>query len=137
MSLVGTICHQPFCQFYSGHCMALNAADRFRKLKDHTFTDLPAGWPGCFRGNTYERDILKSYLTDNGISFDACYADCLDGFLKGDFKIAPGGGRMVNPGGLTPESNACRECVSILFGELVYDYRKAIPRDKLPGTICV
>lgn len=49
------ICQRYFCQFYGGNCRSANAPQRFRKLKEHEFAQLPIIWPGCFRGNTYER----------------------------------------------------------------------------------
>ena len=87
--------------------------------------------------------VLQSYLVDNGIPATDCYLECIRKFLDGEYNVGANaaagaaGNRLpaVDRAALRMDSNACSDCATRLFCELVYDYRKAIPNDRLPGAL--
>jgi E3 ubiquitin-protein ligase CHFR len=75
--------------------------------------------------NEHESQILRDYLTDKGISREAMWKTCMDKLESGAFKS------LAYPPA-EAGSPSCRMCARRVLGDLVYQFRTAIPTKDLP-----
>jgi len=117
------VCEAPYCHLYWG-CTAANAANRFKKLADFTFTQIP---DTAFEGNDVENNILVEYLKLKGLTVTDCFKECVKRLDRGESK-------SEDKPNLTGNDAVCDTCASTLFAQVVFDYLKAVPKRDLPAA---
>lgn len=123
------MCNVPFCDLYLGGCKSPAGVKYLLPVRDHEFDCLPVG--SLFAGNNVEIGILQGYMERAGIAVPAAWRECLDKFAAGTWKPD----MTTVRGEVTTATVACKPCAMRVFSALLFHFRRAVPRDALPGSI--
>ncbi|GBG59520.1 hypothetical protein CBR_g38543 [Chara braunii] len=90
----------------------------------------------AFGGNQIEAQILEDYLTTHNISRQALWQTCLAKMDAGEMGLPdPSSSAAARGSEVNSRIPVCQGCVPLIWRELVYKYRAAIPNSELPPEV--
>lgn len=121
------LCNQHFCDQYWG-CRAPNNQGALRALNTHRMAAIP---PGCFGGNTVEREILLNYMNAKGLTVQNVFDTVCSKIESGEYKT----NNVPTMHQVQHNHLCCNTCAMLIFAVLLYNYRLSIPKDQLPPEV--
>lgn len=122
-----------FCHMYWG-CDRPGCTGCLSPFKDVVLADNCLNL--AINGNYYESAVLMDYLRKKKMSWRDVLNTCLVKLDANEYEIAM---RTLcftpHSGNITSSSVLCKECAYKCFSQLVYHYRKDIPKEELPADV--
>jgi len=119
------ICKRSFCDLYWG-CKGFNGKGYLAKLSDHRELTIFSPPPES-KLNTYEFNVIKTYITTLPKTVDVVFLEMLDALDASIFSYNFMGVHV------TSKTIGCKNCANAVLGQLLYMYReKLIKKHDLP-----
>ncbi|KAI5056659.1 hypothetical protein GOP47_0028477 [Adiantum capillus-veneris] len=126
-------CSRVFCGLYwrsqsTIRSTPLMSACIMRKIIERTATNLPVG---AFWGNTYEQEVTRRYLQEQGLQIQDVVVEWL-GKMDRDETGKP---ELLPNRPQSPFSGLyfCNQCEEIVVNHLLYKFRMSVPKAALPS----
>ncbi|KAL3679332.1 hypothetical protein R1sor_022288 [Riccia sorocarpa] len=128
------MCLRPYCRSYwesqdlatgmlslSAHCSKIQA------IAAREFVEIPRR---TYMGNTYEQEVTRQYMQEQGLSLQAVIREWLPRLDTGQ----AGQPRTSAPtqSSVTSCSAVCDNCAEDVVAHLLYEFRKFVPKTELP-----
>ena len=120
-------CDRVACdKYWETGCTALHG--KLGKIKDWQMVQIPAQ---CLNRNVVEKEILQEYMQSKNLSAQDVWRACVAKLEAAEFTCD----KLLTRIQATSEHILCRNCATIVFTDLLYQYRASIPKEELPEWV--